>query len=267
MTRSRISAHVAALTHPGAVRELNEDAIAINGCIGTGAMTTPVERLYETDTALVCIVADGMGGHAAGDVASTYAARRASNLLRASTVPGLIERSLVQINEELYARMNEDPETRGMGTTVAGLVLTGEAVCFFNVGDSRVYREQEGLLRQLSVDDSPASVVGSQSLTGPEGASHVVTQALGGAARLTPVHPHVGSEARVAGRRYLVCSDGLSAAVGVEDMERSLEQDGVASVRALWQAAMSAGGEDNISIVLVTLIAQDDEPTRTAVKS
>jgi serine/threonine protein phosphatase PrpC len=130
---------------------------------------------------------------------------------------------------------------------------------WFNVGDSRVYREDGGYLGQLSVDDS----VGGPAGDGDDGAvaahSSIVTQSLGGAAMVTPISAHIGVEPAEPANpdggaaRWLVCSDGLTDMVPLADIEKILatEPADARAVKALWAAAMNAGGRDNISVILV----------------
>ena len=128
-----------------------------------------------------------------------------------------------------------------MGTTVAGLVVTSDRTIWFNVGDSRVYSVRQEFLRQLSVDDVPAW----------QGAGgHVITQALGGAYEYTEIDPHVGARTNGPGRRYLLCSDGLTDVVPLEAMERAMADDDVSFVGALLDGALAAGAPDNVSIVV-----------------
>jgi serine/threonine protein phosphatase PrpC len=138
-----------------------------------------------------------------------------------------------------------------MGTTVAGMVVAPSGILVFNVGDSRVYRiERDGLV-QLSTDDTP----GPKLADGRTAAmtSNLVTQSLGGAYQLAGIDPHVLSEPLEDGARYLICSDGLSDLLERRAMEGLLGDDDAASARALFEAAMARGGEDNISLILLRL--------------
>ncbi|WP_426403147.1 PP2C family protein-serine/threonine phosphatase [Streptomyces sp. R-07] len=252
MTGSRevVEVTVTAMTHRGAVREGNEDAFVIGALTAAGVDTVdPVVVRLLVEEATVVAVADGLGGHSAGEVASALAVRRLAERAPRSAGAGDLLR---EINAELYELAETDPACAGAGTTAAGLWLTPHRVSWFNVGDSRLYREDDGYLGQVSVDDSPAA-----DRDGPGRAvdrTHLVLQALGGAARFEPVHPHTGTERFVPGGRWLICSDGLSDLVDVAEMERILAEnsrDDVRAVKALWVAAMNAGGRDNITALLV----------------
>jgi serine/threonine protein phosphatase PrpC len=137
--------------------------------------------------------------------------------------------------------MEADRRLLGMGTTVVGVALAARVV-WFNVGDSRLYRVAGGLT-QLSSDDVPP---------GPRDGT--ITQTLGG---LWPpgeaIAPHVGAEPLAAPARYLLCSDGLTDMLDDAEIAACLGCTDADAVMRLFEAAMRAGGRDNISIVLVSV--------------
>jgi serine/threonine protein phosphatase PrpC len=240
-----------AFTHQGAVRANNEDTIAVADWIRSEPMTAPVALEREVAGPTICLVADGMGGHAAGEVASrTVALHLSSRAAEASDEAGLAA-LLHAADAELFALMQEQPAWRGMGTTVAGISVLPERVLAFNVGDSRVYRIEGDRLIQLSTDDTPGPKLAdgrTAVLT-----SNLVTQSLGGAYQLAGVDPHVLGEPLEDGPRYLICSDGLTDLVDPAMIERTLHRDDEASVRALFEAAMARGGDDNVSLILLRI--------------
>jgi serine/threonine protein phosphatase PrpC len=241
----------AAFTHQGAVRADNEDTIAVRDWIKRLPMKAPVMLEHEVATPLICLVADGMGGHAAGEVASRTVAEHLSRRVAEAADVATLAQLLHDANAELFALMQESPVWAGMGTTVAGMVVAPSGILVFNVGDSRVYRiERDGLV-QLSTDDTP----GPKLADGRTAAmtSNLVTQSLGGAYQLAGIDPHVLSEPLEDGARYLICSDGLSDLLERRAMEGLLGDDDAASARALFEAAMARGGEDNISLILLRL--------------
>jgi serine/threonine protein phosphatase PrpC len=241
----------AAFTHQGAVRADNEDTIAVRDWIKRLPMKAPVMLEHEVATPLICLVADGMGGHAAGEVASRTVAEHLSRRVAEAADVATLAQLLHDANAELFALMQESPVWAGMGTTVAGMVVAPSGILVFNVGDSRVYRiERDGLV-QLSTDDTP----GLKLADGRTAAmtSNLVTQSLGGAYQLAGIDPHVLSEPLEDGARYLICSDGLSDLLERRAMEGLLGDDDAASARALFEAAMARGGEDNISLILLRL--------------
>jgi serine/threonine protein phosphatase PrpC len=185
---------VNAFTHQGRWRESNEDSITVGGWVSDVAMTGPRRSRHDLTEPFLVAVADGMGGHAAGEVASRYAIKR----LAAEPFvggEGDVTATLASINAELYQTMAAEPSWRGMGTTVVGLVLTPARAIWFNLGDSRLYRYHDGRLEQLSTDDVP-----------PGGRSGAITQSLGGALALAAVqrrpHRHAGRRCDRARARY-----------------------------------------------------------------
>jgi PPM family protein phosphatase len=241
----------AAFTHQGAVRPSNEDTIAVGGWITSEPMTAPVMLEHEAAAGLICLVADGMGGHAAGEIASRAVAEHLSRRAAEATDEAALAALLRDADAELFALMREQPGWRGMGTTVAGIRVTPDRVLAFNVGDSRVYRIDQGALVQLSTDDTPGPKLAdgrTAALT-----SNLVSQALGGGYELAGIDPHVLSAPLEDGARYLICSDGLSDLLDRTTMEGLLGGDDAASAAALFEAAMARGGNDNISLLLLRL--------------
>ncbi|MEV6977933.1 protein phosphatase 2C domain-containing protein [Kitasatospora sp. NPDC093806] len=245
---------VSALSHEGLVREQNEDSLTIGPWTLCATVTTnPQTMLFPLGPPCVVAVADGLGGHPGGEIASALVARRL-----AAAGPDLdgeesVREALQSCNQAVYAAAADNPELAAMGTTVAGLVLLPERVVVFNVGDSRVYRIGDTGLRRVSVDDSPPLPPGRRTTA-------VVTQTLGGSLGLTFVEPHVRSAPLAVGDRYLVCSDGLTDPVPEEELAALLARPAEESERAdgraafeLWKAAIEAGGPDNITLALVRI--------------
>ncbi|HEX6143645.1 MAG TPA: protein phosphatase 2C domain-containing protein [Geminicoccaceae bacterium] len=240
-------ARATVLTHVGAVRAGNEDTIAVGGWVRSEPMNTP-ERLTLDEVPALCLVCDGMGGHAAGEVASRAVVEHLVARRPELGGPEAIARAVEDANAELFVLMGEQPARRGMGTTVAGLVITAARAIVFNVGDSRVYGIGQGRLEQLSTDDTP----GPKRADGRTAAmtSSLITQVLGGSEHL-PLDVHVLDEPADAREAWLIASDGLTDLVPPDAIAAALADDDEASVRRLFEAAMDAGGDDNVSIVLV----------------
>jgi PPM family protein phosphatase len=243
-----------AFTDQGAVRANNEDTIAVGSWIGTEPMAAPETFEFAVASPPICLVADGMSGHPAGEVASRTIAEHLAAHASDATSAAAIARLLHGANDALFALMAERPAWYGMGTTVAGVALTPSDVIVFNVGDSRVYRIEAGRLVQLSTDDTPGPKL-------PDGrtavyTSSIISQVLGGYGPDAPgeqIEPHVLSEPLAAGARYLICSDGLTDLLDPVAIEQLLEEDDQASVKALFEAAMAGGGDDNVSLILLRL--------------
>ena len=240
--------HIAAtaLTHRGGVRESNEDSLVVAGWVSEPEMSAPRHSRHALTETLLFAVADGLGGHACGEVASRYTVKRLA-AAKASADADCIAALLGEANADLYAAMRRDRSLLGMGTTVAGLVLSAQHALWFNVGDSRIYRERSGRIEQLSIDDVPP---------GPR--SGIITQTLGGGVSFVPVAPHIGVEhlsepGSLLRARWLLCSDGLTDMLDDAEIERALAGSDEEAVGTLFASAMGAGGHDNISIVLVSV--------------
>ncbi|OFZ71569.1 MAG: hypothetical protein A2W04_04960 [Betaproteobacteria bacterium RBG_16_64_9] len=239
---------VAAYTHKGKVRRRNEDCIAVGSWLSSEIMDAPRLSRVGLDTPLVCLVLDGMGGHANGQLAARLAAENLSQHM-----PGCVDEAAVRgcihaANALIYDRMQKEPDSFGMGTTLAGVRIAREGVVAFNVGDSRVYRVQDGFLSQLSVDDVPPPYPRPGRIAMRSG---VITQSLGGAPHYTEIEPHIATQSMAGPRSYLLCSDGLYDRLPIDAMEAALGDDLGESVARLFELAMSAGAPDNVSIILV----------------
>lgn len=228
-----------AATDVGRVRQVNEDAL----------LAQPP----------VFVVADGLGGHEAGEIASRIVAEE---LGRLGGRDGLAVQDVTEALEAAGARVRglsgPDGAALNAGTTATGIVAVqdgGEpAWLVFNVGDSRVYRLRDEL-EQLSVDHSLVQELVDDGLLSQEQARHhpqrnVITRALGGVDRSDPdlrlVPPSPGT-------RWLLCSDGLTNELSDDDVARLLraEDDPQAAADRLVRAALDAGGHDNIAVVVV----------------
>ncbi|WP_067969940.1 PP2C family protein-serine/threonine phosphatase [Nocardiopsis trehalosi] len=244
---------VTALTHRGAVRPANEDAVVMGALtIASANMTLPVRCVLPVSEPVILAVADGLGGHAAGEIASEHAVHRMAEMSPRLASPDDVDVLLKNIDEEIKDHATQHAEFSGMGTTVAGMLLNADGNFWFNVGDSRTYRLEGTRLRQLSQDDSPPL---PPSEDGKPVTTNFITQSLGGSGA-TAMVPHVGRDHEPDPGTWLMCSDGLSDLVALEDMERIIAEAGSdeAAVHALWQAAMEASGRDNISILLARRI-------------
>ena len=249
---SPVRLHAMAFTHRGAVRATNEDTIAIGDWIPSAPMPAPVVLEHTVSAPLICLVADGMGGHAAGEVASRTVAEHLTRRAAEATDEAAVAQLLHEVNDELLALMDQRPAWYGMGTTVAGVAVNPARVIVFNVGDSRVYRIEAGRLVQLSTDDTPGPKL-------PDGrtalyTSSIISQVLGGYGPDRPgerIVPHVLSESLADGARYLICSDGLTDLLAPAAIEQLLVADDRARAVALFEAAMARGGSDNISLLLL----------------
>jgi serine/threonine protein phosphatase PrpC len=233
---------------PGRVRSNNEDAV--------GGFE-PVDRALRAERGCLYVVADGMGGHAAGEVASNYAV--ASILRDYFTMPWegpepSLRAAIAAANAAIHAEGSAPGEHQGMGSTVVAAAVLPDRAVIANVGDSRAYLLRDGKLRQLSLDHSwVAERVAIGLLTPEQAAAHpgknVLTRNLGFSSQ---AEPSVAEIALQAGDRLLLCSDGLSGPLSEEQMT-ALLGDGNAeqAATALIAAANEAGGRDNIGVVVL----------------
>ena len=235
---------VSALSHIGVVRDHHEDSLVAGPWTLCATVTeSPQTLVFPLGTPLIVAVADGLGGHAGGEVASALVARQLAQIGPLLDGEDRLREALHACNREVYAVAARDPALAAMGTTVAGVVVTADRVLAFNVGDSRVYAVGPGGVRQLSTDDR----LGDDDLR-----TGIVTQALGGSDELEPIDPHLFALPRSEDTGYLICTDGLTDPLPAGLLEEVLGQheDGRA-VFELWRAAVEAGGPDNITIALV----------------
>jgi serine/threonine protein phosphatase PrpC len=237
---------VTALSHAGLVRAHNEDSLVIGQWTLCAAETeTPQTLVFSIASPLVVAVADGLGGHPGGDVASSFVVRELARAGPTLDSEQRLRDVLNACNRGLYEIAADQPMLMAMGTTVAGVLLTSDQVFSFNVGDSRVYTHGSDGLRQASVDDSPPLAPGQEHTA-------IVTQTLGGGLTYTDVEPHVSVFRQSTEVRWLICSDGLSDLVRNETLSDLLqESEDSRAAFELWKAAIEAGGDDNITLALV----------------
>ena len=237
-------------TDPGRVRARNEDACLIEPELG----------LYA--------VADGMGGHPAGDVAAREAVERLPDLVREALdqaerggTDAAIEHAVVTLNGMVTALAATDPRLTGMGTTLVLVLVTGATARVVHVGDSRAYLRRAGELHRLTEDHSLAAALVDGGVADPEEAirhpfASSLTQAIGIAGE---VRPSMRRFELAGGDRLLLCSDGLTKMVTEEEIRALLDAraDPDLACQALVDAANEAGGQDNISVVLIDVPGGD----------
>lgn len=228
-------------SHVGRVRERNEDAF------------------HADEAAGLFLVADGMGGHAAGEVASSLAARtvvdRMSEAAGRPPTAGLRDRlgaAILTAGRRIWEDGRRNPDRRGMGTTLTTLLVRDRAALVGHVGDSRAYRYRGGELEQLTKDHSLHP------------GSSVLTRALGTEER---TRPDLAEHSVRRGDLFLLASDGLTDEVpdaeiaGILGRVASGEEGGGARRAAdeLVEAALSRGGRDNVTVVVVRVLAPESE--------
>jgi protein phosphatase len=230
----------AAVSHVGKIRSNNQDS----GFAG--------ETLFA--------VADGMGGHAGGDVASALALQRLAEIdgQYGSAVDAefALQEAIVAANAVLTETVYEHPELTGMGTTLSALVRVGQSVALAHIGDSRVYRLRDDVLTQITVDHTFVQrLVDSGRITPEEAKTHprrsVLMRVLGDVDAAPEVDLQV-MDTRP-GDRWMLCSDGLSGVVEADDIEKLLK-DNVSpddAANALVEESLDHGAPDNVTVVVV----------------
>lgn len=241
--------HIVVLTHPGKCRQSNEDSVAVGSAIFGGLMPMPISQIHELNQSITLMVADGMGGHQFGEVASRWLLEYLNGALNLTGLTKeLVAEKMQAANRGLFDQMHENPQLTGMGSTLVGLYCEYGRALLFNVGDSRAYRLQDGFLAQLSIDDTyDRSSFGESSDQFKTGR---ISQAMGGAAQFIEIVPHLTEMKMMLGDTFLLCSDGLTDMLSLDDMEALFSHDMETTASQLFTAAMNAGGIDNISILL-----------------
>ena len=248
------SLEMARATHTGMVRSHNEDSIAADAEIG------------------LAVLADGMGGYNAGEVASGIATALIASETREAMIrqsPHEVDRAtgspiaarlladiIVKANTSIFQSANSQPQYAGMGTTLVVTLFCNNQVTIAHIGDSRCYRQRGGKLEQVTRDHSLLQEQIDSGLLTKEAAKrsqnkNLVTRALGiEPAVEAEIHTYPAQEGDV----YLVCSDGLNDMVEDEDIEMTLEALSAnlqLAAEQLVQMANDNGGRDNISVVLI----------------
>lgn len=233
--------NVRAFTDLGLVRKRNEDAILVAGWLSQTREGSLVTMDFAPTAPFTCAVADGMGGHAGGDLASRVALTVISERSVDWHTPANIADTLVETSEQVRA-VGVDADLQGLGTTVAGLCLLDEGLVIFNVGDSPVFSITDGVLAQISIDDSVFDTNGRPT--------NIITQSLG---QFPPVQPHLEVRPLEAGT-YLLCSDGVSGVMSPEELREAVKQPDLDDVAAtIIETTRRNGAHDNFSFLIVEI--------------
>ncbi len=236
-------------TDPGLQRENNEDS-------------------YHVGNRLI-VVADGMGGHEAGEVASAITAQHFADIDEQAIDPRLyntLAAAIDESSEAIAAAVASSPELAGMGTTATAVLFGDRRIVVANVGDSRAYLYQRNHLIQLTSDDSYVQMLVDAGDITPEEALHhpyrsVVLKSLDG----SDVKPRFTTLARTHGDRFLVCSDGLTDYVDIDDITAALDLTDIeAAADKLIALTLAAGAPDNVTVILADVLeTAETAETRT----
>lgn len=226
-------------SHIGMVRKINEDSLVVRDNLGLWA------------------VADGMGGHQAGDTASRTVTLALESVQPCSDMPDLVHstrRALEAANRSLVEMARQFDSTRVPGSTVAALMIRDREAAVLWAGDSRIYRLREGQLSQITRDHSHVQeLIDQQLISEEEAESHpmanVITRAIGidDSVDLDVLHFDAMN-----GDRFLLCSDGLSRLLSPEEIQNlMLNNDVEESVQSLLHTALVRGAPDNVTLISV----------------
>ena len=248
-------------TDIGSMREQNQDTFVILN-LASGKTTRPCIRtdISVSRPGILLIVCDGMGGAPAGDVAARVAATTIESELRAAggdvlQQPGpSLKRAVEGANRAILAEAKAHPEERGMGTTCTAAVFSPDHLSVAQVGDSRAYLFREGRLRALTRDQTVAEQMLEAGALEPSQLEHfpyrhVLSQALGTQGRVKPIVTDYELKEH---DRVMLCSDGLHGVIdeGAIGTILSASTDVAEATRALIEAALAAGGPDNVTVVV-----------------
>ncbi len=233
-----------------------------------------LQRKGNEDSALtsaqVIAVADGMGGHAAGEVASRIAITQLEAIssvicnpeIDADSAEDIYSNSLDAIDSQLKSESDENPQLSGMGTTLTSLFINGEKISLLHIGDSRAYRLRGNSFEQLTQDHTVIQELLNQgAISHSDVATHpqrsVLTQVLMGEG--TSSAPLLILEGK-AGDRYLLCSDGLSSVLTEKEIKSLIKgKDRQSTVDALIDATYINGAPDNVTVVVADLVESSEE--------
>jgi protein phosphatase len=241
--------YVTAASRVGCVRKNNEDMILVGSSfIRNDSFNTKIELAPGKRTILA--VADGMGGHNSGEVASSDALHNLHfffNDIPTGLTAGEFNEMMVvwleSINLIVESKGRNDDRFKGMGTTLVGIAYYGGDFFSMNCGDSRLYRLRNGLLEQLTTDHSLNNMLGSTKH------SSIITNCIGGGNKNSYMDIVKMTDDIQLSDIYLLCSDGLSDMLNDQQIEILLKSGGDAD--ALCQAAVEAGGFDNVSACVI----------------
>ena len=245
------------------MRDMSQPVFALAARSAIGLRRSGNEDSAITSANLIA-VADGMGGHAGGEVASAIAIKELTKLIPisqsihidADSIEDLLAQAMVDIDLEIARVANEEPELRGMGTTLTALLLHEDRIALMHIGDSRAYRLRDGELEQLSLDHTVLQeLIDQGKLTIAEANDHpqrsLLTQVLMGSGNLDPV---LVVYERKAGDRYLLCSDGLSSVLSNKEIKSLLKKNKREdAVAALVDATYVNDAPDNVTVIVADI--------------
>jgi len=236
-------------------RPTNEDQIG---------SAVPVDATVRERKGALFVLADGLGGHLGGEVASEIAVRTLIDDYYGPASHGRIEtalqRAVQAANLRIFQRANLDGDLWKMATTLVALAITATQAYVAHVGDSRVYHWRAGRLTRLTNDHSEAAELFRRGFVKPDRLGdhpgrHALTRTLGSD---LIVRPDFIRQSVEAGDRFLLCSDGLWSALSERELSEALAGEPEGACRSLTDHAMDAGSEDNVSVQIAVVTAVGD---------
>ena len=205
-------------------------------------------------------VADGMGGHVGGEIASSLAIQVLASVdaeVSQADLVDVVERAVLSANQAIARKVEEEPALQSMGTTCTAMLWSGTHTALAHIGDSRAYMLRDGILYQITEDHTLEKMLTGEDGAAPHLANRLVRVLDGRPER----KPDLSLREALPGDRYLLCSDGLSGPVNAEALHQVLtgEPDADAAVRALIERANRGGGPDNITVIVVDVVEEGAE--------
>ena len=245
--------NILAASYVGCVRQKNEDMVlACHTCVREDSFADTVD-LTDTDRSLTAL-ADGMGGHLGGEVASSDVLHNLDYFfgdipkgLSVSDYNEAIFEWLNSINNIIDSKGRSEACYHNMGTTLVAFAYFNKRFYWMNCGDSRIYRMHDGSLKQLSTDHSLTNLVG-----GSNEHTNYITNCIGGGCKTSYIDMVDCTEQVLPGDVFMLCSDGLTCMLSDKRIERLLTAG--TDAKGLCQAAIDAGGYDNVSVCLIKIV-------------
>ena len=243
---------ISAASNVGCVRHNNEDMILVGDRYLRDASGNDLVDIEGKERCLIAL-ADGMGGHNSGDVASRVTLENLHYFfydmplgLSVGDFNEAIFEWLESINNIIDSKGREEPRFHDMGTTLVAFAYYGGNFYWMNCGDSRVYRMHNGQLRQLSTDHSLSNLMGSSEHT------NIITNCIGGGCKMSYIDMVTCTPDVQSGDIYMLCSDGLTDMLPDADIQAILQED--ATAERLCAEANAAGGFDNVSVCIIRIL-------------
>ncbi|MBL7736301.1 MAG: serine/threonine-protein phosphatase [Chitinophagaceae bacterium] len=242
---------IAAASDVGCVRANNEDMLLVQDQFIRDASFE--NRIETVDGPILIAVSDGMGGHAAGELASEFTLQRMAAAITGlpkeadkASLEELLKEQIKAIHDSLNMLGKENPTMQGLGCTFTGLLLYNAGIYLIHVGDSRLYRQRRGLIALLTKDHTLRNMLNDPSIP-----ANKIANSFGGGASDIFFDFEDLTDRMLPNDILLLCSDGLSGELSDDDIEAAL--DAGADAKTLVNLARNKGGRDNISCIVIRI--------------